>query len=88
MALITGEARSATVMAKTDVECYRLDRNSFQDLLGSRPELAAEVKRIVGSRKPDLEQARDAFANAPESVDEREARLFTRIRRFFFGRPA
>ena len=85
MALITGEARSATVMAKTDVECYRLDRASFQELLGSRPELAVEVKRVVGSRKPDLEQARDAFANAPETTDEREARLFTRIRRFFFG---
>ena len=31
MALITGEARNATVMAKTDVECYRLDRASFQE---------------------------------------------------------
>src|SRR5918992_2353226 len=29
MALTSGEARSATVMAKTDVECYRLDRASF-----------------------------------------------------------
>jgi small-conductance mechanosensitive channel/CRP-like cAMP-binding protein len=85
MALISGEARSATVVAKTDVECYRLDRASFQELLQARPEIAAEVRRIVGSRKPDLEQARDAFANAPESVDEKKARLLTRIRRFFFG---
>jgi CRP-like cAMP-binding protein len=87
MALISGQARSATVVAKTDVECYRLDRASFQELLGARPEIAEEVRRIVGSRKPDLEQARDAFANLPETNDEKKARLLTRIRRFFFGQP-
>jgi small-conductance mechanosensitive channel/CRP-like cAMP-binding protein len=85
MALINGEARSATVVAKTDVECYRLDRALFQELLCARPEIAAEVKRTVGSRKPDLEQARDAFARIPESADEHKARLLTRIGRFFFG---
>jgi small-conductance mechanosensitive channel/CRP-like cAMP-binding protein len=85
MALISGEARSATVMAKTDVECYRLDRTSFQELLQSRPEIAAEVRRVIGARKPDLEQARDAFARVPETVDEKKVRLLTRIRRFFFG---
>jgi small-conductance mechanosensitive channel len=85
MALLAGEARSATVAAKTDVECYRLDRASFQSLLASRPELAAEVKRIAGSRKPDLEQARDAFARIPESLEEEKTRLLTRIGRFFFG---
>jgi len=88
MALINGEARSATVTAKTDVECYRLDRASFQELLRARPELASEVRRIIGSRKSDLEQARDAFARVPESLDEKKVRLLTRIRRFFFGQSA
>jgi small-conductance mechanosensitive channel len=88
MALVSGEARSATVMAKTDVECYRLDRASFQELLRLRPEIAAEVRRVIGARKPDLEQARDAFARVPETVDEKKVRLLTRIRRFFFGQPA
>ena len=85
MALVNGEARSATVMAKTDVECYRLDRASFQELLRSRPEIAAEVRRVIGARKPDLEQVRDAFARVPETIDEKKVRLLTRIRRFFFG---
>jgi small-conductance mechanosensitive channel len=88
MALMSGEARSATVVAKTDVECYRLDRGSFQELLAARPEIAAEIQRTVGSRKPDLEQARDAFARIPESVDEKKTRLLTRINRFFFGESA
>jgi small-conductance mechanosensitive channel/CRP-like cAMP-binding protein len=85
MALVDGEARSATVVAKTDVECYRLDRASFQQLLAARPELANEVRRIAGSRKPDLEQAREAFAHTPESVEETKPRLLTRMRRFLFG---
>ena len=33
MALLTGETRTATVVALTDVECYRLDGKSFQGLL-------------------------------------------------------
>src|SRR5262245_11203164 len=88
MALINGEARSATVTAKTDIECYRLDRASFQALLRARPEVASEVRRVIGSRKSDLEQARDAFARVPESIDEKKTRLLTRIKRFFFGQLA
>ena len=46
------------------------------------------MRRIIGARKPDLEQARDAFARVPETVDEKKVRLLTRIRRFFFGQAA
>jgi small-conductance mechanosensitive channel/CRP-like cAMP-binding protein len=84
MSLLSGNTRSATVVAKTDVECYRLDRATFQELLGSRPEISAEVKRIAGTRKPELDLAREAFANAPIEANEREqGRLLRGIRRFF-----
>jgi small-conductance mechanosensitive channel/CRP-like cAMP-binding protein len=85
MALITGDARTATVIAKTDVECYRLDRASFQELLLGKPQIAEEMKRIMGSRKSDLETARQAFATAGPPADA-EVRLVSRIRRFF-GMP-
>ena len=55
MALLSGDARSATVIAKTDVECYRLDRAAFQALLTARPQLAEEVQRMVSSRNTDLD---------------------------------
>jgi hypothetical protein len=51
MGLLAGEARYATVIAKTDVECYRLDKAAFQGLLLSRPAIAEEVSRVVGSRR-------------------------------------
>jgi small-conductance mechanosensitive channel/CRP-like cAMP-binding protein len=82
MALITGDARAATVMAKTDVECYRLDRASFQELLLARPEIENEIRRVIGGRRGDLETVREAFASATP-VAEAEPRLSTRIRRFF-----
>jgi CRP-like cAMP-binding protein len=83
MALISGEARGATVIAKTDVECYRLDRASFQELIAARPEIAEEVKRVMGMRSPDLERARAASALAGSGGSEAEQRgLFDRLQRF------
>jgi hypothetical protein len=72
------------VVAKTDVECYRLDRASVQGLLLSRPNIAEHVSKVVGSRRTALEQTRDELtaadrvASAAVNVD-----LLSRIRRFF-----
>ncbi|HEY9530930.1 MAG TPA: mechanosensitive ion channel family protein [Burkholderiales bacterium] len=84
MALLSGDARSATVVAKTDVECYRLDRASFQELLAARPEVVDEVARIVGARKPGLEQVRETYAElkADKGNGEERATLVSRIRGF------
>jgi small-conductance mechanosensitive channel/CRP-like cAMP-binding protein len=84
MGLFAGEARQATVVAKTDVECYRLDRASVQGLLLSRPNIAEHVSKVVGSRRTTLQQMRtemesaDRTAAAAVNVD-----LLSRIRRFF-----
>ena len=83
MALLTGDTRAATVVAKTEVECYRLDRTSFQTLLLARPGIAEEISRVVGSRRSDLEQAREAFAGPARPGAEASADLLGRIRRFF-----
>ena len=87
MGLLAGEARYATVMAKTDVECYRLDKAAFQGLLLSRPGIAEEVSRVIGSRRGDLDQAREAFAIARNSPGQ-PVDLLARIRRFFGLRKA
>jgi small-conductance mechanosensitive channel len=83
MALLTGEARSATVIARTDVECYRLDVKSFQTLLLRRPEIAEGMSRVIASRKPDLEKVREAFATQPGPAPTEQFDLLGRIRRFF-----
>jgi small-conductance mechanosensitive channel len=83
MALLTGDARSATVVAKSDVECYRLDRAAFQGLLLSRPEIAEGMSRVIGSRKPELEKVREAFATQQVVAPAESADLLGRIQRFF-----
>jgi CRP-like cAMP-binding protein len=81
MALLTGDARAATVVAKTDVECYRLDRASFQEMLAGKPQIADEIKKVMGGRRGDLDSARQAFTVAAP-VAEAEVRLVSKIRRF------
>jgi small-conductance mechanosensitive channel/CRP-like cAMP-binding protein len=83
MALLTGETRTATVVALTDVECYRLDGKSFQGLLLRRPEIADAMARVINARRPDLEKVRDAFASQPSIAVVQQTDLLTRIRRFF-----
>ena len=46
------------------------------------PEIAEEIKRVMGGRRGDLERAREAFAGAAP-VAEAEVRLASKIRRFF-----
>jgi CRP-like cAMP-binding protein len=84
MGLLAGDARNATVVAKTDVECYRLDRASFQALLLARPEIANEVSRVIAERKPGLETARAEAASAlAEMPPPSQPALLERIQRFF-----
>jgi len=84
MALFTGDSRQATVVAKTDVECYRLDRAAVQGLLLSRPEIAEQISNVVSSRKGSLEEARAAYeATAAVRIEERQPTMLARIRRYF-----
>jgi CRP-like cAMP-binding protein len=83
MALLTGEARSATVVARTDVECYRLDGKSFQGLLLRRPEIAEGIARIIAARRPDLDKVREAHATQPGAASAEQFDILARIRRFF-----
>ena len=83
MALLTGDTRSATVTAKTDVECYRLEGKAFQGLLLKRPEIAEGMSRIIASRRPDLDKVREAFAARRGPAQAEQVDLLGRIRRFF-----
>ena len=55
MGLMTGEPRTADVVAVTDVDCYRLDKTGLQRILEERPEVAAEFSRTLALlRRADL----------------------------------
>jgi small-conductance mechanosensitive channel/CRP-like cAMP-binding protein len=85
MALMTGAPREATVVAVTDVECLRVDKDDFKDILARRPEIAKEMSTILAQRRVELVAVRDnldAEAKKRTMVTER-SRILESIRDFF-----
>lgn len=85
MSLMTGEPRSADVVALGDVECYRLGKDTFETVLLARPEIATELSDTLAHRRVALIAAREhldaASMRARESA-ERD-RILRGIRAFF-----
>lgn len=84
--LMTGTPRTATVTAITEVECYRLDRDAVNQLVHSRPEVAAELATILANRQQGLD---DALSNHDGRVQHRmpneQSRQILRKMQQFFG---
>jgi small-conductance mechanosensitive channel len=85
MGLMTGEPRTATVMALTDVECYRLDKDAFNEILNRRPEIAEDISHILARRRVELEAIREGLNEEAKRLRVRRAQgdLLRRIRNFF-----
>jgi small-conductance mechanosensitive channel/CRP-like cAMP-binding protein len=85
MGLMTGGERAASVVALSDVGCYRLDKNDFVDILLRRPEIAEEMAKILAKRRAELEAVREGLNEEALRQRMRNAQvdLLQRIRRFF-----
>jgi small-conductance mechanosensitive channel/CRP-like cAMP-binding protein len=86
MALLTGEQRSATVVAATDVDVFTLDKTGFEKILVQNPAIAVEISTILSERRDALTQAKDdltAPLTAGENAGDRSQRILTRIRSWF-----
>lgn len=85
MGMMTGERRTATVSALTDVECYRLDKESFDGILSRRPEIAEDISQILARRRSELDAVREGLNEEAKRARMRrhQGDLLVRIRRFF-----
>ncbi|GMV39123.1 MAG: hypothetical protein AMXMBFR64_08390 [Myxococcales bacterium] len=85
MSLMTGERRLATVVALTDVECYRLDRHVFEQIIHNRPQLAEEVGNVLAERRLKLVAVRDDLDHeaAARRLAQTRTDVVKRIRTFF-----
>jgi len=85
MGLMTGEPRAADVVALTDVECYRLHKPTFERVMRERPEIAAEMSKILAERRMELIAARDGLDEEERKrrMKTEEERILSRIREFF-----
>jgi small-conductance mechanosensitive channel/CRP-like cAMP-binding protein len=85
MALLTGEPRSASVVATSNVECYRLEKEAFEKILQERPELAKELSDAVAHRKQVLNAAQHGIKTDNELPPEAELaeQILSSIQNFF-----
>jgi small-conductance mechanosensitive channel/CRP-like cAMP-binding protein len=85
MSLLTGEPRSASLKALEDSECYRLDRQAFDDILHGRPEIAHYLSGLLARRKVEIEAVRqDLDAEARASMMQHQQRsIFDSIHKLF-----
>ena len=85
MGLMTGAPRSASVIAKTDVECYRIDKDVVEELLQARPAIAEEISHILVARRAELDvalQNMDA-TGAHKDLSQQRIEILATIKRFF-----
>lgn len=85
MGLLTGDPRAATIVAASDIVCYRLDKSAFHTILQIRPTLAPTVASLLTRRKIELEAVKEGLSvDAKEKrMKESSAQVLGRIRDFF-----
>lgn len=87
MSLLTGERRSATILAVTDVVVQEITQAHMAELLGKRREIGEILSRVVAERRINNTAS---LAAAPEEKRNRETaslanQIMDRIRSFFRG---
>jgi small-conductance mechanosensitive channel/CRP-like cAMP-binding protein len=85
MGVVTGEPRTASVIAATEVECYRLDKEAFQRVLKVRPQIMDSVSGVMARRRVELATVREGL-NADqrkERVKEERNRILASLQTFF-----
>jgi CRP-like cAMP-binding protein len=85
MGMLTGQARTASVMAKGDVLCYRLEKSGFDAILRARPELAQSISQTVAERQAANDATLHALSEEARArhSSSRAADLVRRIQAFF-----
>lgn len=85
MSLLTGSPRVASVIARTDLECYRLDKESFEEIMLARPAIAEEVTNVLVNRQEALDAAMHAHGQADVAHEPHPPRneVLAVVKRFF-----
>jgi small-conductance mechanosensitive channel/CRP-like cAMP-binding protein len=81
MSVLTGEPRTATVVALGEAALLAVDRDAFERILSAEPELAQSLAEVIARRRLALDQAR-AEQGAP-AMEKEASSLLSTIRSIF-----
>jgi small-conductance mechanosensitive channel len=85
MSVLTGEPRSATVVAVSESGLLEVDRDAFSRIFEANPDVGKELAMVIARRRIGLAEVR-ALGSVP-SLDVVEGNLFDRICSMFAFRP-
>jgi CRP-like cAMP-binding protein len=80
MSLLTGDPRTATVVARGDAAVLELDAELFRSLGAVDPQAVEQIGVLAAARRAELERARDATRGA--AVADAPASFMDRMKRF------
>jgi CRP-like cAMP-binding protein len=80
--VLTGELRRDTVIARSDLVCYRLDQATVEQLVQSRPEIAEAFAGILARREQEIDEFSQRYVDTPPGGTQAEVGMRDRIRAF------
>jgi small-conductance mechanosensitive channel/CRP-like cAMP-binding protein len=84
MSLMTGERRSATIVALRDTRLWVIDRSAFQSLIAGNDALVTAIGEVLAERRRSLEARREQHRAMDASrLQEDQDTLIKKIRQFF-----
>ncbi len=84
MSLMTGEARTASVVAATDLITYRIDKPAFEKVLRATPAMAEQIADVLVARRTALSAAQNERDEVRRKrMETARQDLASKIRGFF-----
>jgi CRP-like cAMP-binding protein len=88
MAMLTGQERTATVVAASDVDVFMIDKAGFQDILAGNPDVAVDISELLAQRRAALHDAEaDLTTKIRPGADPEDSdlsrKILGRIRSYF-----
>jgi small-conductance mechanosensitive channel/CRP-like cAMP-binding protein len=85
MGVMTGERRTASVIAATEVDCYRIDKEAFRTVLRRTPSLVDSISHVMAHRRVELQGVREDLdaETKKQRVRDEHRHLIASIQNFF-----
>lgn len=86
MSLLTGEPRSATISAATDIVAFEIKRQHVEDLFKKRPSIMEDISKVVALRTRENSEAIESFSHMDDidSMNNFAQNLLGKIKTFFY----